>query len=65
MFWGALIMPKAGLLPVGTLDLGLELLPGSPIRPPREALSPVFGDLFAAEFFSLSQGEIHVLGGDA
>jgi hypothetical protein len=65
MFGGALIMPHAGLLPVGTLDLGLELLPGSPVRPPGEALSPVFGDFFEADSFSLSRGEIHVLGGDA
>jgi hypothetical protein len=58
-------MPQAGLLPVGTLDLGLELLPWSPIWPPREALSPVFGDFFAGESLSLSWGEIHILGGEA
>jgi hypothetical protein len=65
MFGGALISPQARLLPVGVLDLGLELLPESPVCPPGEALSPVFRDFFAVKSFSFSQGEIHILGGDA
>jgi hypothetical protein len=47
-------MPQAEVLPVGALDLGLELLPGSPVQPPVEVLSLVFGDFFAAESFLLS-----------